>query len=114
MIGERNSALKRAKKEAYVQHIYHSVGIEGNTFTLAQTRSVLETKLAVGGKSVMEHNEILGLDAALRYLNQTLVDKVGEITLQDILEIHKRVIGFVDPIEAGMMRRTQVLGLRFP
>ena len=43
-----------------------------------------------------------------RYLNQTLVDKVGEITLKDILEIHKRVIGFVDPIEAGMMRRTQV------
>ena len=67
--------------------------------TLAQTRSVLETKLAVGGKSVMEHNEVLGLDAALKYVNQTLVDKVGDLSLQDILEIHKRVIGYVDPIE---------------
>ena len=81
------------------QHIYHTVGIEGNTMTLAQTRSVLETKMAVAGKSVMEHNEVLGLDAALKYVNQTLVDRVGEISLQDILEIHKRVIGFVDPIE---------------
>ena len=81
------------------QHIYHTVGIEGNTMTLAQTRSVLETKLAVGGKSVMEHNEVLGLDAALKYVNQTLVDKVGDLSLQDILEIHKRVIGYVDPIE---------------
>ena len=42
------------------------MGIEGNTFTLAQTRSVLETKVAVAGKSVMEHNEVLGLDSALR------------------------------------------------
>jgi len=104
----QGAALRRAKKEAYFQHIYHTVGIEGNTMTLAQTRSVLETKMAVAGKSVMEHNEVLGLDAALKYVNQTLVDRVGEISLQDILEIHKRVIGFVDPIEAGMIRRTQV------
>ncbi len=61
-----NSAMKRAKKEAYFQHIFHSVGIEGNTMTLSQTRSVLETKVAVAGKSVMEHNEVLGLDLALR------------------------------------------------
>ena len=50
--------------------MYHTVGIEGNTMSLAQTRSILETKLAVGGKSIMEHNEILGMDAALKYLNQ--------------------------------------------
>ncbi len=51
---------------------------------------------------------MLGLDAALRYINQTLVDRVGEITAGDILEIHKRVIGYVDPVEAGMFRRSQV------
>lgn len=28
--------------------------------------------------------------------------------MQDILEIHKRVLGFVDPLESGMFRRTQV------
>ena len=98
-INANGAAMKRAKKEAYFQHVYHTVGIEGNTMTLAQTRSILETKLAVGGKSVMEHNEVLGLDAALRYINQTLVDRVGEITTQDILEIHKRVVGYVDPVE---------------
>ena len=107
-INSESAALRRAKKEAYFQHIHHSVGIEGNTMTLAQTRSVLETKLAVAGKSVMEHNEVLGLDSALRYVNQTLVDKIGEISLEDILQIHKRVIGYVDPHEAGMIRTTQV------
>lgn len=74
-IHESNSALRRVKKESYFQHIYHSVGIEGNTMTLAQTRSVLETRMAVNGKSIDEHNEILGLDAALKYINASLVQR---------------------------------------
>jgi len=107
-ISDKSAALKRAKKEAYFQYVFHTVGIEGNTMSLAQTRSILETKLAVAGKSVMEHNEILGMDAALKFINQTLVDKLGDITMEDILEIHKRVIGHVDPLEAGIFRTTQV------
>ena len=94
-VSHRNSAYRRAKEEAYVQHVHHTVAIEGNTLNLVQTRSILETRLAVGGKSVIEHNEVLGLDAALKYINQTLVDRLsGEIRLQDILEIHRRVIGY--------------------
>lgn len=74
-IHETNPALRRVKKEAYFQHIYHSVGIEGNTMSLAETRSVLETRTAVSGKSIDEHNEILGLDSALKYINATLVNR---------------------------------------
>lgn len=101
------SAMRRAIKEAYILHIYHSVGIEGNSMTLAETRSVLETHMAVNGRSVEEHNEILGMDSAMKYINASLV-KTDFITLNDILEIHKRVLGHVDPIEGGMFRRTQV------
>lgn len=43
--------------------------------TLSQTRSVVETKMAIGGKSIVEHNEILGLDAALKYINTTLINR---------------------------------------
>ncbi|XP_017117138.1 protein adenylyltransferase Fic isoform X2 [Drosophila elegans] len=74
-IHESKPALRRAKKEAYFQHIYHSVGIEGNTMTLAQTRSILETRMAVDGKSIDEHNEILGMDLAMKYINASLVQK---------------------------------------
>lgn len=108
-IHESNSALRRAKKEAYFQNIYHSVGIEGNTMTLAQTRSILETRMAIHGKSIDEHNEILGLDAAMKYINASLVNRQNDfISLKDILEVHKRVLGNVDPIEGGEFRRTQV------
>ncbi|KMY88514.1 protein adenylyltransferase Fic isoform X1 [Drosophila simulans] len=106
-IHESNGALRRAKKEAYFQHIYHSVGIEGNTMTLAQTRSILETRMAVDGKSIDEHNEILGMDLAMKYINASLVQKI-DITIKDILELHRRVLGHVDPIEGGEFRRNQV------
>lgn len=43
--------------------------------SLSQTRSIVETQVAVGGKSIMEHNEILGLDAAMKYINATLVNR---------------------------------------
>lgn len=102
-----NSGLKRAMRDSYFQHIYHTVALEGNTFSLGQTRSILETRLAIAGKSIIEHNEILGMDAALRFLNHTLAH-VGDLKIEDILAIHKRVLGFVDPIAAGVLRSTQV------
>lgn len=37
-VNEQSSSLRKAKKEAYFHHIYHTVGIEGNTMTLSQTR----------------------------------------------------------------------------
>lgn len=60
--------------------------------------------MAVGGKSIAEHNEVLGLDSALKFINNTLVHRIGAITLDDILEIHKRVLGFVDIFEGGRLR----------
>ncbi|KAG8190992.1 hypothetical protein JTE90_010850 [Oedothorax gibbosus] len=102
-----NPALKRLKKEIYFQHIYHTVAIEGNTMSLAETRTVVETRMSVPGKSVLEHNEILGLESALRYINQTLVGKEA-ITVQDILGVHRRVLGHVDPVGAGAFRQAQV------
>jgi len=102
-------ALKRAKREAYFMHIYHSNAIEGNTLNLQQTRHIVETRMAVNGKSLIEHQEVLGLDAAMRYINETLLYKpIGEISLQDIFEIHRRVLGYCDPIEAGKFRQHQV------
>ncbi|XP_076307565.1 protein adenylyltransferase Fic-like [Tachypleus tridentatus] len=107
-VPDYDPSLKRMKKEAYFQHIHHTVAIEGNTMTLAETRMVVETRMAVPGKSIMEHNEIIGLESALKYINNTLVTKYGPITVDDILEIHKRVLGHVDPVEAGTIRRSQV------
>lgn len=108
-IPSTSSALKRVKKQAYFMHIYHSNAIEGNTLDLDQTRHILESRMAVDGKSLQEHNEVLGLDAAIRYINQTLLYKpLNEYTVDDIKEIHRRVLGYCDPIESGQFRKHQV------
>ncbi|KAK6191415.1 hypothetical protein SNE40_003109 [Patella caerulea] len=106
-VPSNHPGLRRAKQEAYFSHIYHTNAIEGNTLTLSQTRAIVETRIAVGGKSLAEQNEVLGLDAALSYINSTLLG-IGQLTLDDLLEIHRRVLGFVDPTEAGRFRKTQV------
>ncbi|CAF3193228.1 unnamed protein product [Rotaria sp. Silwood2] len=107
-IPDKNPYLRRAKRDAYYLHIYHSNGIEGNTLSLRETQYIVETRLAIGGKSLIEQQEVLGLDLALQYVNCTLVNRLGSITLEDILEIHRRVLGFIDPIEAGQLRKHQV------
>ncbi|KAK6747026.1 hypothetical protein RB195_000333 [Necator americanus] len=106
------SSLRRAMRESYFLHIYHTVAIEGNTLSLGQTRSILESGMAVAGKSIHEHNEVIGMDAALRFLNHSLLH-MNEITLDDILEMHRRVLGNVNPLDAGRIRTTQVFVGRF-
>ncbi|KAK1328425.1 hypothetical protein QTO34_011998 [Cnephaeus nilssonii] len=108
-IPKGNSALQRIMEETYYHHIYHTVAIEGNTLTLSEIRHILETRYAVPGKSLEEQNEVIGMHAAMKYINTTLVSRMGSVTISDILEIHRRVLGYVDPVEAGRFRTTQVL-----
>ncbi|CAI4229474.1 unnamed protein product [Auanema sp. JU1783] len=105
-------SLRRAMRESYFLHVYHTVAIEGNTLSLGQTRSILETEMAVEGKSIREHNEVLGMDSALRFLNRTLLSS-SDLSLDDILEMHRRVVGHSQPEIAGRLRDTQVHVGRF-
>ncbi|XP_029018140.1 protein adenylyltransferase FICD [Betta splendens] len=107
-IPKGNSALRRVMEETYYHHIYHTVAIEGNTLTLSEIRHIIETRYAVPGKSLQEQNEAIGVDAAMKYINTTLLSRSGAMTVGDILEIHRRVLGYVDPVEGGRLRTSQV------
>ncbi|KAG7244071.1 hypothetical protein INR49_006233 [Caranx melampygus] len=107
-IPKGNSALRRVMEETYYHHIYHTVAIEGSTLTLSEIRHIIETRYAVPGKSLQEQNEAIGVDAAMKYINTTLLSRSGAITVNDILEIHRRVLGYVDPVEGGRLRTNQV------
>ena len=93
-VPEGHPGLRRMVSENYFRHIYHTTALEGNTFTLSQTRSFVETRIVISGKSIMEHNEILGMEAALHFLNSSLIKRIGAITIEDIKGIHRRVLGF--------------------
>lgn len=105
-VPETDTLFNKFKKQAYYLHIYHTVGIEGNTLTIEQLRYLLETGRAVFGKSIIEHNEILGLQLAMRYVK--LLVRIPRIEVKEILGIHRRVMGHVDPLASGSYRDTQV------
>ncbi|XP_024130992.1 protein adenylyltransferase FICD [Oryzias melastigma] len=107
-IPKGNSALRRVMEETYYHHIYHTVAIEGSTLTLSEIRHIIETRYAVSGKSLQEQNEAIGVDAAMKYINTTLLSRSEAITVGHILEIHRRVLGYVDPVEGGRLRTNQV------
>lgn len=74
--------------------------------SIEQLRYLLETGRAVFGKSIIEHNEILGLQLAMKYVK--LLTRANRIELKEILGIHRRVMGHVDPLQSGHFRDTQV------
>ncbi|XP_061866404.1 protein adenylyltransferase FICD isoform X2 [Colius striatus] len=107
-IPKGSSALRRVMEESYYHHIHHTVAIEGNTLTLSEIRHIIETRYAVPGKSLLEQNEVMGMHAALTYINGTLLARPGPVSIADILELHRRVLGYAEPLEAGRFRSTQV------
>ncbi|KAI3372854.1 hypothetical protein L3Q82_023306, partial [Scortum barcoo] len=123
-IPKGNSALRRVMEETYYHHIYHTVAIEGSTLTQSKARCLpircttphhprdshahYAEVTSTGYQSLQEQNEAIGVDAAMKYINTTLLSRTGAITVSDILEIHRRVLGYVDPVEGGRLRTSQV------
>lgn len=110
-----NELLEKVQKEECFEHIHNTVAIEGNTLTLAETKMFIETGIPVPGKSATEHNEVLGIVDALQFVNDSLLPRIGPITISDILNIHKIVLNRVDPVNAGTFRKIQVyVGVHTP
>lgn len=74
--------------------------------TVSQLIYLLETGKTVADKSIIEHNEILGLELAMKYLKH--IASSDYISVVNILEIHRRVMGHVDPLKSGTFRNEQV------
>jgi len=67
---------------------YDSAAIEGNTFTLRQTSSLLFDKIVPSSKSLREVNEILNHKKAFDYI----LNYRGDITKKFILELHGLIV----------------------
>ncbi len=87
--GMTQTAQKIVKDELKVQWTYNSNSIEGNTISLGDTAFIIEYGLTVKGKSVREHNEVLGhakaIDIIYNYLEKDILTK------QDICDLHTAI-----------------------
>lgn len=84
--GMTKTAQKTLLDELKVRWTYTSNAIEGNTISLGETAFIIEYGLTIKGKSVREHNEVLGhsraIDIIYKLLNKNILDK------DDIFELH--------------------------
>ena len=90
---------------------YHSNAIEGNTLTQNETEMVLSQGVTVGGKTLVEHLEVIGHRDAMAYMEELarLETPIGE---REIKDLHSLILGPVDGTtgnrEAGRYRTLDV------
>ncbi len=87
--GMTRTAQKTLQDRLKVEWTYTSNAIEGNTISLGDTAFIIEYGLTVKGKSVREHNEVLGhsraIDIIYRLLDKELLSE------KDIFELHTAI-----------------------
>jgi len=86
--------LTRYEKEALHQRLkvewtYRSNAIEGNTISLGDTAFIIENGLTIKGKSIAEHNEIIGHARAIDLIYEMIEKEI--IIKEDICLLHKAV-----------------------
>ena len=100
--------IKNLKRFFDVDFTYNSTVIEGNTFSLRETRVVLLDGITIGGKTVHEHLEVINHKEAIDYIERLAHKNVDEYTRQDILNIHSIVLKNIDNKNAGRYREVPV------
>jgi Fic family protein len=100
-----------------VSYTYNSNAIEGNTLSQSETQLVMEHGITVGGKTLIEHLEVVGYKEAIDYV-EALSRKSTKITEFEIRNIHSLICRGIMPDEAGKYRSVDVraagTGYEFP
>lgn len=90
-----------------VEWTYNSNAIEGNTLTMSETKVVLEG-ITVGGKSLVEHLEIINHRDAILFV-EDLISKKETLSEWNIRNIHSLVLKEIDNKNAGKYRDVNVV-----
>lgn len=107
-----SSAITEELRQFYtVSLTYHSNAIEGNTLSQSETEMVLSQGITVGGKTLVEHLEVIGHRDAMNYMEElaALQTPLGE---REIKDLHALILQPVDQAtrrsEAGLYRTLDV------
>ncbi len=99
--------LSELKQRYDVRFTYDSNAIEGNTLSLSETELILSKGITVGGKTLIEHLEVVGHKEAIDYI-ETLSQANAMIGEWEIRQIHSLIMRKISPEEAGRYRRLDV------
>lgn len=99
--------VRNLREDMVLRYTYHSNAIEGNTLTLMEVKVVLEEGLAIGGKPLRHHLEVINHAEAITYL-ESLVKKNVPLDERILKELHQLVLRGIDN-EAGRYRGGNVI-----
>ena len=91
-----------------IDFTFNSTAIEGNTFSLQETRIVLLDGITIGGKSTREHLEIVNHKEAIDFIESIAQKSLEDYRRSDILNIHYLVLKGIDSENAGKYRVSPV------
>jgi Fic family protein len=91
-----------------LEYTYESNRIEGNTLSLKETDLVINEGLTISGKSMREHLEAINHKEAIEFIKHLVVNK-SSLTERNLLQIHGLVLRGIDPQNAGVYRKIQVM-----
>ena len=98
--------LRTLQEKLFLEWIYNSNAIEGNTLTLNETKVVLEG-ITVGGKTLREHLEVINHREAISYVEE-IIKSDEPLSEWQIKNIHRLVLKGIDDAYAGVYREEQV------
>ena len=84
-----NYELEELLKQLKVTWTYNSNALEGNTLSKGDTSFIIENGLTVQGKSIAEHNQVLGHVKAIDLIYMMLENSV--LTETDLFLLHKAI-----------------------
>jgi Fic family protein len=90
-----------------VEWTYNSNAIEGNMLTLSETKVVLEG-ITIGGKSLVEHLEIINHREAILFVEDLVTNKEA-LSEWNIKNIHALILREIDNHNAGKYRMENVV-----
>ena len=100
------SVVSNLRDYLLVEWTYNSNAIEGNTLTLQETKIVLEG-ITVGGKSLLEHFEVINHREAIFYV-EDIVSRREPLTEYLIRQLHYLVLKNIRDRDAGSYREVNV------
>ena len=84
-----NYEVEALLKQLKVLWTYHSNAIEGNTLSKGDTSFIIENGLTVQGKSIAEHNQVLGHVKAIDLIYEILNN--GLLSEENLFVLHKAI-----------------------
>ncbi len=99
--------LQQLKDYYRIGLTWSSNAIEGNTFTISETKVVLEDGITIGGRSLRDFYETVGHGDAYDFMFTLISER--SISLDDIKAMHRLFYKNIDETNAGTWRMEKII-----